>query len=430
MRNIQLLVSRRLPFFYGWIVLFCACCAGFVRQGPAVATLSIFVIPMTSEFEWSMTAISGAVSMGGLLAAITSPVLGPLVDKRGARLILCSAVFLTALCTILLSHTNSLLMFYILFCIARLNFAGPFDLGIYVAINNWFIQKRPMAISIVTLTQMAGLTAMPLIAFAAMSQNGWRMGWLAIGLTIIAIGFLPNLFFMCRRPEDVGLHPDGNTTKDFSTNGHNSVPIEASFTRSQAISTPSFWLLILFTSLVFPVQAGISLHQAPHLLERGLSPATAALVVSSFSLISGLSALLYGFTIRRLGVRLNLFFAGLSLAFGALFMLLIDSALLAFTAAALFGIGIGGVLCILPIVWADYFGRKSFGSIRGIVLTIQVAAQALGPILSGLLRDWSNSYDLSLLLFAGMSFTAAIIGLITIPPVSIKMTKRDPAECK
>jgi OFA family oxalate/formate antiporter-like MFS transporter len=111
-------------------------------------------------------------------------------------------------------------------------------------------------------------------------------------------------------------------------------------------------------------------------------------------------------------------------------MLFIDSALLAFTAAGLFGIGIGGVLCILPIVWADYFGRKSFGSIRGIVLTIQVAAQALGPILSGLLRDWSNSYDLSLLLFAGMSFTAAIIGLITIPPVSIKMTKRDPAECK
>ena len=43
----------RLPIFYGWVVLACLCCAGFARQGPAVATLSIFVEPLTREFGWS-----------------------------------------------------------------------------------------------------------------------------------------------------------------------------------------------------------------------------------------------------------------------------------------------------------------------------------------------------------------------------------------
>jgi hypothetical protein len=64
------LLIGRLPFFYGWIILACACCAGFARQGPAVATLSIFVTPMTGDFGWSRTALSGAVSLGGIMAAV------------------------------------------------------------------------------------------------------------------------------------------------------------------------------------------------------------------------------------------------------------------------------------------------------------------------------------------------------------------------
>ena len=71
------------------------CLAGFARQGPAVATLSIFVEPMTRGFGWSRTALSGAVSLGGVLAALTSPLIGPVLDRRGARLILGIAVCVT-----------------------------------------------------------------------------------------------------------------------------------------------------------------------------------------------------------------------------------------------------------------------------------------------------------------------------------------------
>ena len=71
------------------------CLAGFARQGPAVATLSIFVEPMTREFGWSRTALSGADSLGGVLAALASPLIGPVPDRRGARLILGIAVCVT-----------------------------------------------------------------------------------------------------------------------------------------------------------------------------------------------------------------------------------------------------------------------------------------------------------------------------------------------
>src|SRR5436190_22134713 len=103
------LLSGRLPFFYGWVILGCLCCAGFSRQGPAVATLSIFVEPLTREFGWSRAALSGAVSLGGVLAAISAPLIGPLLDRRGSRLVLCAAVLVNGIALLLLSATGSLL---------------------------------------------------------------------------------------------------------------------------------------------------------------------------------------------------------------------------------------------------------------------------------------------------------------------------------
>src|SRR6476646_6817701 len=133
------LLSRRLPVYYGWVVLGCLCCAGFARQGPAVATLSVFVEPLTREFGWSRTALSGAVSLGGLLAAIAAPLIGPVLDRRGSRLVLCAAVLVNGIALLLLSLTPSLFVFYLLFCIARLSWAAPFELGLYGALNNWFV---------------------------------------------------------------------------------------------------------------------------------------------------------------------------------------------------------------------------------------------------------------------------------------------------
>jgi len=92
-------------------------------------------------------------------------------------------------------------------------------------------------------------------------------------------------------------------------------------------------------------------------------------------------------------------------------MIGISSTTQGYVAAALFGVGIGGVLTLLPIAWADYFGRAHFAAIRGIALAVQVIAQALGPLLSGLLHDWTGSYRLSLQCFAVLSSLSVVSAL-------------------
>ena len=408
------LLIPRLPFFYGWVVLGCVCLAGFARQGPAVAVLSVFVVPMTTEFGWSRTEIGGAVSLGGVLAALISPLIGPVLDRRGARLVLCLAVLGTGLATMALSLTQSLLVFYLLFCFARMNWAGPFDLGLYGALNNWFVTRRALATSIATLAQMSGLVALPLVAQFAMRDGDWRAGWAAIGATVLVVGFVPTWLLLVRRPEDVGLVPDRRVA------GTGQAAVEPRFSRAAAMRTSAFWLLSLYTVLVYPVQAGVSLYQAPHLIERGISPFIAATVISIFSAMSAVSSFGVGFLPRRWPVRNGLLMSGVLMSAGSFALIGVGSAESAYVAAGVFGLGIGGVMTLLPLAWADYFGRESYGAIRGVALSLQVLAQAAGPLLSGVLRDWSGDYTWSLTVFGMLAALAAIVALAARrPPIRL-----------
>lgn len=406
-------LARRLPFYYGWVVLAAVAAVSFSRQGPAVATLSIFIEPMTTEFGWTRTEISGAVSLGGVLGAIVAPLLGPFLDRNGARTVLMFAVLTTALPLLCLHWVTSLPMFYLLYCIARMNFSGPYDLGIYGSIVNWFKARRTFATSVITVTQMAGLVAMPLIAHVGIEGYGWRGAWMFIALTVVVMGFVPIWLLHVRRPEDLGLEIDGGTGTAAGTAG---VIEEPAFTRAQAMRTPTFWALSAFTFLIFPIQAGASLHQAPFLIEKGLDATVAATAVSTFSLMCGVSGFLYGFWPRRIPLRFALALIGLTATAAMFAMILGKGAVMAYVATALFGLGIGGALTMLPIAWADFFGRRSYGAIRGAALTVQVVGQASGPLIAGILRDVSGTYILPLTTFAVLGILGTAVALFAKPP--------------
>ena len=87
-RSVAESLAARLPFYYGWVVVGCTMSAAFVRAGGAVAILTVFVTPMSESLGWSRLAFSGAVSLGGILAAISAPSIGVMVDRYGAGRIL------------------------------------------------------------------------------------------------------------------------------------------------------------------------------------------------------------------------------------------------------------------------------------------------------------------------------------------------------
>ena len=427
MRSLETLV-RRLPFFYGWVIVGCAMCANFSRQGAAVATLSIFAVPMTAEFDWSRTAFSGAVSLGGLLGALISPKVGVFVDRRGSGQVLAIGTLLIGISAAALSQTNSLIWFYVAFCLGRMSFSGPFEIAVTSAVANWFIVSRGRAMSLAALAHSIGLTLLPIISFAAIAMWNWRIGWLAVAAVVLLVGILPNIFLMIHRPEDVGLRPFSSrksSKKKQDTLVKSLEGTEHSFTRREASRTRTFWILVIFSIFIYPVQAGVSLHQAPHLIERGISLGVAATAVSSFSFMSAIGGLVFGQFELKFGARKGLSFAAALMAIGTVLMILVVDNLTAYISAMVFGAGIGGLMTLLPVAWADSFGRQHIGSIRGITVPLQTLAQASGPLISGSLYDLTGGYDAALRLFCVCSLIAMVMALFAVKPeVRIKETFR------
>jgi cyanate permease len=224
---------------------------------------------------------------------------------------------------------------------------------------------------------------------------------------------------MVRRPEDLGLVPDGMaapTEGEAGAGTARSAAAEPAFSRRQALGTASFWLLLLYTALVFPVQAGVSLHQAPYLIECGIDPTIAATIVGTFSALSAVATVACAALPRTVPIRYPLAATGAILTLGILLMLGIRSAGQGYLAASVFGFGLGALLTLLPVAWADYFGRTHFGAIRGIALSAQVLAQAAGPLLSGVLRDMTGDYQLALQCFAGLAALSVVAALTARQP--------------
>tara|TARA_A100000164_G_scaffold213047_1_gene188889 strand:+ start:58 stop:522 length:465 start_codon:yes stop_codon:yes gene_type:complete len=142
----------------------------------------------------------------------------------------------------------------------------------------------------------------------------------------------------------------------------------------------------------------------------------AATAVSGFSFMAAIGGLIFGQLELRIGSRRALAASAILMALGTGSMLIIETPWTAYLSAIIFGLGIGGLLTILPVAWADSFGRNNLGSIRGISLPMQAVAQASGPVISGALFDITGNYDMSLILFCVFGFGAAILALFVVKP--------------
>jgi len=423
-------LGQSLPFYYGWVIVASTVSVSLsTRTIMAVATLSVFVVPMTQDMGWSRGLFSGAVSLGGLCAVFLSPLVGKWLDRYGSGLLLTVASVLTGALAIGLSFVGNPAAFYALYVPGRLIFSGPLELGIPTAISNWFIRRRPLGLAADAVAKGAGLTMIPLLAQFIITGWDWRTAWITLGVLTFAIGVIPPVLLMTRRPEDMGLEPDPVPDRHIeevgaASKGDASTPApatetrftESNFTVRQAFRTRAFWLLSAFTAAGFMVQAGVSLHQVAHYINQGLPGPSAALTASTFAFSQIFSAMFWAALGRRFPVRFLLSAAAFVVAAAAFGTSISESLPTALIAAATVGMGVGGLHLLVRLAWADYYGREHLGAIRGYTMSAQIGGQAVGPVLAGFLFDATSSYQLALLVFTGSALLAGVLALFATPP--------------
>ena len=417
-------LSRRLPFYYGWLVLGSAGSSMFVRNAAGSLTFAVFVPLIADDTGWSRALIGGAAAVGGLLATGASPVVGWSVDRFGARVVLVLGLIIIGLSTMAMAWLSvHIAIFYAALAVGRIMFSSPLNVGPATVVGRWFVRQRGRATGLLFLSHSGGMVVFPLVATWVSVVYGWETAWIVLGLMVYAIALAPAALLIAQRPEDVGLLPDGDSPDETDGAGDSGQTVEASalesgieWTTKPALRTPALWVLAIGTGILFLLQSGTNTYQADLLRSKGID-----LAVSQFSIVvnaagTGIGSLLWGRVLDQVRVSYTYAIVALVMAVACALFVIADTVWLAFVAAGLFGVSVAGILVVPPVAYANFFGRQSLGTIRGVTEPFTSLGQAIGAVMSGLVFQLAGGYGIAFVIYTALGVLTAAALLLARPP--------------
>jgi MFS family permease len=413
----------RLPVFYGWIIV----AAAFITMAIGVNARTAFSLlfpPILDEFGWDRAIVAGVFSFGFFISALVAPFVGRMVDRKGPRLVVEAGVVFVIAGLCLATLAREVWQFYL--TLGMLIGIGGNLLGYgvqSVILPNWFVRRRGLAIGIAF--SGVGLGSIVLLPWMQIliARDGWRWACLALAL-ITAVLLIPLNLLLRKRPQDIGLHPDGDAAAaPRSSSGHAGNVVDTAWasvtwTLARAMRTARFWWIALGYFSILYAWYAVQVHQTKYLIEIGVSPMHAAWALGIVSLAGIPGQIVFGHASDRIGrewawaigcLGFAICFAALiALQGGAnpvlLYTMIIAQGFLGYSATSVMG----------PIV-VEIFEGPHFGSIFGMLMFFAISGGAVGPWVTGLLHDHTGNYNAAFWIALAFSVLSALAIYLAAP---------------
>jgi MFS family permease len=415
-------IYARLPFFYGWVVVIVV----FMTMGIAVNARTAFSLlfpPILAEFGWPRGVTAGAFSFGFIVSAILSPLLGRLMDRRGPLVINELGVVLIGAGLLLATLVHEPWQLYA--TLGLLVGSGSVCLGYTgqgLFLPHWFVRRRGLAMGLAF--SGVGVGSMILLPWlqTLITRTGWRTACWDLGIVALVV-LLPLNLLIRRRPEDIGLAPDGAVTGNFATHDPTSNVVDRAWvsvdwTLGRAMRTGRFWWMAIGYFLALFVWYAVQVHQTKYLSEIGFSPAVAAWALGGVSLAGIPGGIALGHLSDRIGREFvwSIGCLGFTATFALLLVLRAAPTLpllyLMIAAQGMMGYGITSVISAIP---AEIFQGRHYGTVFGTLMLASIGGGAAGPWLTGVLHDATGSYTIAFWIAIAGSLISAIAIWIAAP---------------
>lgn len=419
-------MNVKLPkVFYGWWIVAASFAIALFAGGGIFYGFTAIFEPIALEMGWSYTQISLAASLRGLEMGLLAPLVGVLTDRLGPRRLIFSGAILGSLGLFLLGQTNSLGMFYIAFILVAVGMSTCTMTVLMTSVANWFRRKISIASGIAICGFGFGGLMVPLMV-RLIETYDWRTTITLLALGILLIPTSLSIIFR-HKPEQYGYLPDGDTAVVSPTvDSVLTVTMQsdgANIGAKQALKSGTFWLVaFIFTGHVFLVTAIVT-HVMPYLSSIGVERSLSGIVATAIPLTSILGRLSFGWFGDRFNRKLITAVGFTMMSLGVFCFGYVDHAgtWLLVPFLVLFGIGYGGLNVMRPALIQEYFGVRSFGTVFGLIIGINMAGSMGGPALAGWAFDTWGSYQ-NIWLIMMVLPVAAIVASLIIAPVRSKQT--------
>ena len=410
----------RQPFrrvFAGWWIAAAASMSSFAAVSFFNPVLGALTPELQAEYGWSTASIALTMVIGGVGGGAIASFVGPIADRYGARWLLFGSVGAVAGLLVSIGYMSQLWQFLLIWGLGRGLTVAVVDIAVVVVIANWFISRRGSAMGLTMIGTRGGMMIFPLVISAGIWLGGLREAFLLMALLVIIVGWLPSLIIR-RRPEDVGLRPDGlgRRARRSSADAAQTLPSDPDWTVREAMRTRAFWLLLFGTTILMAVSGSVNFTFVSHMTQNGIDADTARSALAVWAGMGIVGGVLGGELRQRLAVRYSLPLVILITTSALVWFVLTDSVWMAFVFAVWHGLSFGAQLPLNRISFPDYFGRYSVGRIRSVTAPPQLLINAFGPLVSGLVIDNRGSYDLIYVVFVGLLLSVALSVLLARRP--------------
>lgn len=411
--------------FYGWKMVIVLSLVYFIIGGIGIYGPSTVNGLMLKETGMSRSIYGWGFLGFNLFQGLIAPWVAKLINKKGIKASLLVGSAFLALTGLLMGTVIDVVKYPWLF-VAVFGIIAGFSIGFggpvpaQTGVNLWFNKKRALAMSIVmSASGVGGFVVAPMMAKVAAASGGhYKPIWLVVMASGV-IAMIITALFVKNKPEDLGQVPDGQiidqSTAKVSRVYKARVPMEP----AKALRHPKMWLVAIgLFGIFFPYMFAIA-HSMPHILDRGFTPAVAAMAIGLMPFCSIAGRLAAGFLGDIIEPRFIWLVGAICMVIGFFFLMNASTYRDLVLYAIFMGAGFGTGFVSYPTLFGNYFGGATFPSIMAVVFPLMQLVGAIAPGLGGYIFDATGSYQL----FFNIGYVSFAIGIVAIfmasPPSNV-----------
>ena len=424
--NPTLLQSKsRSRVHRGWWVLLIAFLTIYMSSPGQSHSIGVFRAGMIESMqvlapEVLDTDFMLAYMFATILSGIAIPLIGPYVDRYGARIFLPITSLCLALTCFFMAHVEHIPELYVGLSLLRIFGQGLMCLLGAWLVGEWFEKNRGFAMGVIGIGGALSVATVPLANAWLIEANGWENTWLIHACVVGLCFVIPPFLLVRNRPELEGLFPDCRfePPEDVADEKTEYSPhiTRDNWERREALRDSTFWKLVLCWASTSLVGTGVVIYQKTIFQAVGVPDDKPYYVLALQACVAIGTCLTAGHLTTRIQARYLMATAMFLLSGAMLILLTMTSPWMAIVVAILLGTQGGIIRTVGSVVWVNYYGRKNQGAISGAALSLAVIGSALGPLPLAMSSDFLGSTMPALVGFFILPMLAGLLVLTARPP--------------
>ena len=387
--NKQLTNSKFGP--WGWSMILYAFLLYYFWAGLSVDALNVYPEAFAALHGWDPNVLLGFATPAGIIGVLGGIVFGRLIMKTGARNLSAVTLIVTGLIYILFGRVSSPTMFLV--CLTLFTFmANAFGLIVTSTLmNNWFPRKKGIALGWATMGAPLCTATFVAILSGLFGKFGVPTGCTIVGVFVVIFG-LASLVWVKDYPHDVGAYPDNIRDEgvDLKAQAEAVRSHKSAFTVSKLLRDKDMWCMALGFGLLWMVTVGIVSQFVPRMISVGNSQPAALMMLTVAAVVGLFGSYFWGWLDQKIGTKTASVIYSASYIIALLLLIFAKLPIFTYIAIVFVGLGIGGLLNLMPSMVISVYGKYDFTAANSLVSPIASLLQKFAFLIMAVLLGVSG----------------------------------------